>query len=83
MTVEPGFGGQDLIAATLNKVRRLELKRQRRGHPYVIQVDGGINPETAPLAVAAGAEVLVAGSSVFRDGKVATNVRELRAAAKA
>ncbi len=80
MTVEPGFGGQALIPSTLNKVRRLELRRQERGLGFRLQVDGGINAETVPLAVAAGADVLVAGSAVFEDGKVATNLRRLRAA---
>ncbi len=78
MSVEPGFGGQRLIPSTLNKVRQLVLERERRRIDYLIQIDGGINPETAPLAVAAGADVLVAGSAVFRDGKVADNVRALR-----
>ena len=78
MTVEPGFGGQRLIPSTLNKVRQLVLERERRRIDYLIQIDGGINAETAPLAVAAGADVLVAGSAVFRDGKVGENVRALR-----
>ncbi|NUP90191.1 MAG: ribulose-phosphate 3-epimerase [Candidatus Sumerlaeia bacterium] len=80
MSVEPGFGGQELIPATLNKVRRLELNRQRHGYAFRLQIDGGINVETAPLAVAAGADVLVAGSAVFQGGTVATNVKRLRAA---
>jgi ribulose-phosphate 3-epimerase len=79
MTVEPGFGGQALIPATLNKVRRLELRRKRHGLKFRLQVDGGINLETAPLAVAAGADVLVAGSAVFAGGRVASNIRSLRA----
>lgn len=80
MTVEPGFGGQELIPSTLNKVRRLELLRQKHGLPFRLQVDGGINAETAPLAVAAGADVLVAGSAIFGDGEVAANVKRLQAA---
>lgn len=78
MTVEPGFGGQKLIPATLAKVRELIRWREELGLSYLIQVDGGINAETAPLAVAAGADVLVAGSSVFGGGKVRENVRRLR-----
>lgn len=78
MSVEPGFGGQRLIPSTLNKVRQLVLERESRRIDYLIQIDGGINTETAPLAVAAGADVLVAGSAVFRDGKVSDNVRALR-----
>jgi ribulose-phosphate 3-epimerase len=80
MTVEPGFGGQELIPSTLNKVRRLELTRQKHGQKFRLQVDGGLNPETAPLAVAAGADVLVVGSAIFADGKVATNIRKMQAA---
>lgn len=78
MTVEPGFGGQELIPATLNKVRELVLLREELGLEYLVEVDGGINPKTAPLAVAAGADVLVAGTSVFRDGKIRENTRALR-----
>ncbi len=80
MTVEPGFGGQKLIPSTLNKVRELVLLREELGLEYLIQVDGGIDPTTAPLAVAAGADVLVAGTSVFRGGstKIRQNTRALR-----
>ena len=78
MTVEPGFGGQKLIPATLNKVRELVLLREALGLEYLIQVDGGIDPSTAPLAVAAGADILVAGTSVYRDGKLRENIRALR-----
>jgi ribulose-phosphate 3-epimerase len=78
MTVEPGFGGQKLIPSTLNKVRELVHLREELGLEYLIQVDGGIDPSTAPLAVAAGADVLVAGTSVFGGGKIRQNTRELR-----
>ncbi len=78
MTVEPGFGGQKLIPATLNKVRELVHLREKYGLSFMIQVDGGINADTAPLAVAAGSDVLVAGSSVFKGGKVKENVKVLR-----
>ncbi|MBE2278073.1 MAG: ribulose-phosphate 3-epimerase [Rhodobacteraceae bacterium] len=86
MTVNPGFGGQKFIDMT-DKMRRL---RQMIGdRPVHIQVDGGVDPETAPLVVAAGADVLVAGSAVFRGGSVANpapygqNIRAIRAAAEA
>lgn len=78
MTVEPGFGGQKLIPITLNKVRELVHHREQAGLSYLIQVDGGIDCQTAQLAVAAGSDVLVAGSAVFRGGKVRENVRALR-----
>lgn len=80
MSVEPGFGGQAMIPSTLNKLRRLELRRQKHKLDFKLQVDGGINAKTAPLAVAAGADILVAGSAVFGDGKVATNVQTLKRA---
>ncbi|MCX7011959.1 MAG: ribulose-phosphate 3-epimerase [Candidatus Sumerlaeota bacterium] len=79
MTVEPGFGGQDLIPSTLNKVRRLALLREERKLAFHIEVDGGITPETAPLAAAAGANVLVAGSYVFAGGQVKDNIDRLYA----
>ncbi len=78
MTVDPGFGGQALIPPTLSKVRRLNLMRKAKGHRFVIQVDGGIDQSTAPLAVAAGAEVLVAGTAVFENGRVTENIQALR-----
>lgn len=78
MTVEPGFGGQPLIPSTLNKVRELNILREELGLEYMIQVDGGINTTTAPLAVAAGADVLVAGSSFYANNRVKQNARALR-----
>ena len=66
MTVEPGFGGQSFMPDMLEKVKALRAEITRRGLSVDIQVDGGINPETAKLAKAAGANVLVAGSSVFK-----------------
>lgn len=78
MTVEPGFGGQKLIPNTVNKVRDLALLREQRSLSYLIQVDGGINAQTAGLAVAAGSDVLVAGSAVFAGGTVRDNVKALR-----
>ena len=65
MTVEPGFGGQELIPKTLNKIRELDLIRRRDKLTFRLQADGGINVETAPLVAAAGADVLVAGHAVF------------------
>jgi ribulose-phosphate 3-epimerase len=65
MTVNPGFGGQDFIAATLDKIRRLREKIDAVNPECELEVDGGIDPTTAPRAVEAGARVLVAGSAVF------------------
>lgn len=80
MTVEPGFGGQPMIPKTLNKVRELDLIRRREKLTFRLEVDGGINTETAPLAVAAGADVLVAGNAVFAGGDVRGNLKTLREA---
>ena len=66
MTVEPGFGGQSFMPDMLEKVRLLRAEINRRGLDIDIQVDGGINSETAKLAAEAGANVLVAGSAVFK-----------------
>src|SRR5215207_4379630 len=76
MTVNPGFGGQSFLTSQLEKIRRLRAMTAGRG--VRIEVDGGITPETAPLAVAAGATVLVAGSSVFRSPDLAAAIRDLR-----
>ena len=59
------YGGQALIPYTLDKVRQLKEERERRGLSFEIEVDGGINEETAAAAIAAGADVMVAGSAVF------------------
>ena len=65
MTVEPGFGGQKFMADMMQKVSALRAEAQKRGLDLDIQVDGGISVETAPVAIEAGANVLVAGSAVF------------------
>jgi ribulose-phosphate 3-epimerase len=83
MTVNPGWGGQAFIPSTLDKVRRLRQMLDERGLSALIEVDGGVDEETAPRLVAAGARVLVAGTSVFRaaDG-VASAIARLRAATR-
>ena len=78
MTVEPGYGGQKFMPDMLEKVRKLRAEADRRGIALDIQVDGGINPETAKEAVAAGANVLVAGSSVFKAADRAIAINALR-----
>ena len=65
MTVEPGFGGQSFITDTLPKIRELRTAVTAQGRECDIEVDGGVTPSTAPLAIGAGANVLVAGSAVF------------------
>jgi ribulose-phosphate 3-epimerase len=66
MSVNPGYGGQKFIPAALDKIRN--LRAMAGGRPIDIEVDGGISPETAPLVARAGANVLVAGSAVFKGG---------------
>ena len=65
MSVEPGFGGQKFMPAALDKLAALKARRQEKGLAFLLEVDGGVNAETAPLCAAAGADVLVAGSAVF------------------
>ena len=77
MTVNPGFGGQVFIDAQLEKIRRIRAMIGER--PIHLQVDGGVNPETAAEVVAAGAEVLVAGSAVFKGGTRAAYARNIKA----
>ena len=81
MTVNPGFGGQAFIPAVVDKVKRIKALIGRR--PIHIEIDGGVTPETAPLVCAAGADVLVAGSAVFKGGEEAAyreNIAAIRAA---
>ncbi len=79
MTVNPGFGGQAFIPAQLAKIRAIRAMIGSR--PIDIEVDGGINVETAPLVAKAGANVIVAGSAVFKGGAYAENIAAIRAAA--
>jgi ribulose-phosphate 3-epimerase len=80
MTVSPGFGGQRFITSQLDKVKRLQQTLAVHNLKIPIAVDGGIHLDTAPLAVAAGATVLVAGSSIYNNtGSVADNMAALRA----
>ncbi len=80
MTVEPGFGGQEFMPEQLEKVRAASAWRERTQAPLLIQVDGGIDPATAPRCRVAGADVFVAGSAVFRRPDPARALEELRAA---
>ena len=66
MSVNPGFGGQKFIPNTIRKVERLRSMLERQGSRAVIEIDGGVDLNTAPALIAAGADVLVAGSSVFK-----------------
>ena len=78
MTVEPGFGGQKFMTEQLDKLRALRQLLDREGLCCQLEVDGGIDPDTAPLAIEAGATVLVAGSAVFGKADRAAAIQALR-----
>ncbi len=78
MTVEPGFGGQRFMVDQLEKIRMIRMYLDEINPRCELEVDGGITPETAPLAVEAGADVLVAGSSVFGKNDRAAAIAALR-----
>ena len=80
MTVNPGFGGQSFIESQLAKIQAAAQRIAKSSRPIALEVDGGITPETAKRAIAAGADVLVAGTSVFKDGPshYASNITRLR-----
>jgi ribulose-phosphate 3-epimerase len=80
MSVNPGFGGQKFISSQLRKIEAIAKRIAKENLDVLIEVDGGIDPETAPLALRAGANVLVAGSATFRGGpgKYSENIRALR-----
>ena len=78
MSVNPGFGGQQFIPHTLDKVRELRALIERTGSKALIEVDGGVNDDTAPQLAAAGADVLVAGSHVFKASNPEETIRSLK-----
>jgi ribulose-phosphate 3-epimerase len=82
MSVNPGFGGQSFIDSQLRKIEALRKQIDRIGKPIDLEVDGGIDARTAPLAISAGADVLVAGTATFRGGPdaSASNIAALRGA---
>lgn len=82
MTVEPGFGGQSFMPECLDKVRILRREALARGIDFAIEVDGGINAENAVHCTEAGANILVAGSSLFKTKKPKTVIQQMRTAAK-
>jgi ribulose-phosphate 3-epimerase len=77
MSVNPGFGGQSFIPYSLKKIRRLTELRSELGCGFRIEVDGGVAHDTIAQVVEAGADLLVAGSAVFADGRAEQNAREL------
>ncbi len=79
MTVNPGFGGQKFIPATLPKIRQLRQMIDSQQLPVLIEVDGGVNLNTIDTLVAAGVDIFVAGSAIFNDNELEANVRGLKA----
>jgi ribulose-phosphate 3-epimerase len=78
MTVHPGFGGQSFRPEMMEKVRRAKEWRDAHGSKLNIEVDGGIKPETARISIENGANILVAGTSIFRASDYAEAIRQLR-----
>lgn len=78
MSVNPGFGGQSFIHSTLQKMSRLRELRESEGYAFLIEVDGGVSEGTLEKSVQAGADILVAGSSVFRSETIAKRVQTLQ-----
>ena len=82
MSVNPGFGGQSFIKSQLDKIRQIRAMIDATGRTIDLEVDGGIDRKTAPLAIAAGADLLVAGTATFTGGpaRYASNIAGLRGA---
>lgn len=78
MSVEPGFGGQKFMPQAIDKIKAIKAEIDRQQLSVDIEVDGGINAETAPLAVAAGANVLVAGNYIFSGDDMGAKVKEIK-----
>ncbi len=78
MTVNPGFGGQKFLESQLEKIAIIRQKIKNSGRKIDLQVDGGINPETAKRVIAAGADVLVSGSYIFGSGDYKNSINNLR-----
>jgi ribulose-phosphate 3-epimerase len=78
MSVNPGFGGQQFLDISISKIRRLEQIRRENGYHFQIEVDGGINLDNLPAVVQAGAEIIVAGASIFGTADPAAAVEAMR-----
>ena len=78
MTVNPGFGGQTFITLVLDKIARLAELKKKHNFNFEIEVDGGINTETVPQVVRAGAEILVAGIAIFGNEDPGKACRQLK-----
>jgi ribulose-phosphate 3-epimerase len=78
MTVEPGYGGQTFIHSLLNKISAARKLIDDTGSTIELAVDGGINAKTAPLAVEAGATLLIMGSAIFNNRQIEDNIKKIR-----
>jgi ribulose-phosphate 3-epimerase len=78
MSVNPGFGGQHFIPATLDKIRRIKEMIRQKPQPILLEVDGGINAANAAAVAAAGADVLVAGSAVYGSANISQAIQTLK-----
>jgi ribulose-phosphate 3-epimerase len=78
MSVFAGFGGQSFIEGALDHVKSAAALRKKNGYTFAIEIDGGISPETAPRAKEAGADILVAGTAIFRTPDYAASIQALR-----
>jgi len=77
MSVNPGFGGQSFIESTYNKIEKLKSIKEENNFSYLIEVDGGVETKNAAKLVQSGTDVLVAGSSVFKNGDISKNIKKL------
>lgn len=82
MTVNPGFGGQSFIHSVVDKIYRLSAEKKKRNLSFAIEVDGGINIDTAASVIDAGADVLVAGSAIYGSENISETINAIRAKAK-
>ena len=78
MSVNPGYGGQSFISGSYDKIRKLNSMKQESGYDFLIEVDGGVDTENAPLLVEAGVNVLVAGNTVFSASEPPETIRQLK-----
>lgn len=78
MSVNPGFGGQKFIPGAMDKIRELDRIRKEKGYHYVIEIDGGVGLQNAEEIKAAGCDILVAGSAVFKGDSPAENVKKFK-----
>ena len=80
MSVNPGFGGQKFMPEVLDKIKKLKNMRDENGYNYNIEVDGGINFSNSRIVLEAGADILVSGTTIFKenDGDIRSNIEKLK-----